>query len=177
MRYELVQSHKTSAVLAGEKHVAAMPRKHQNNNGKASSMKSSIIGKGLGVMGLLLAAAIMLSSCASNKKQPVLGASQEKYILGTYSAVFACDLRMMDKAVRETCAKARLTELNRTNNMNACEYLYKDINNIRLHITLDERKDGTVKIKMKIGPTGDKESSQLLLIEIDNNLRAQGGNM
>ena len=41
-------------------------------------------------------------------------------------------------------------------------------------IDLEERKDDTVKIKRKIGSTGDKESCQLILIELDNNLRTQG---
>ncbi len=140
-------------------------------------MERNFIRKSLGIVCVVIAGAMILSGCASTKRASSLGASQERYLLGTYSAVFACDLRMMDKAVRETCAKARLIELGRANNMNACDYLYKDINNIRLRISLEERKDGTVKIRIKVGSTGDKESSQLLLVEIDNNLRAQGGNM
>ena len=140
-------------------------------------MKRNFISKSFGIVCIVMAYAVYLSGCTTTKREPVRGASQERYLLGTYSAVFACDLRMMDKAVRETCAKAHLIEILRTNNMNACEYLYKDINNIRLRINLEERKDGTVMIKIKIGSTGDKESSQVLLLEIDNNLRAQGGNM
>ncbi|MBQ7651036.1 MAG: DUF3568 family protein [Victivallales bacterium] len=140
-------------------------------------MKRNFISKSFGFVCIVMAGMAYLSGCATTKREATQGASQERYLLGTYSAVFACDLRMMDKAVRETCAKAHLIEMNRINHMNACEYLYKDINNIRLRINLEELKDGTIKIKIKVGSTGDKESSQVLLIEIDNNLRAQGGNM
>ena len=140
-------------------------------------MKSNIIGKGLGIVCIVLATAVFLSGCTTTKSQPVQGASREKYMFSVYSAVLPYDMRMVDKAVRETCAKARLIEMGRTNNMNSCEYLYKDINNIRLRINLKEFKDETVEIKIKVGATGDKESSQMLLLEIGNNLRAQGGNM
>ena len=140
-------------------------------------MKRSIISKSFGIVFIVMAGAVYLSGCATAKRETVQGASQERYLFGAYSAVFPYDMRMMDKAIRETCAKARLIEISRINHMNACEYLYKDINNIRLRINLTERKDGTVKIAIKVGATGDKESSQVLLLEIDNNLRAQGGNM
>ena len=139
-------------------------------------MKKDIISKSFGIV-FIMAGLAYLSGCATPKRETTQGASQERYLLGTYSAVFACDLRMMDKAVRETCEKAHLIELPRVHYMNACEYHYKDINNIPLRINLEELKDGKVKIKIKIGATGDKESSQLLLLEIDSNLRAQGGNM
>lgn len=128
----------------------------------------------IGLMSLLLVVTIAMTSCRSAQPAQNGGVSQEKYRLGTYSAVFACNLRMMDKAVRETCHKACLTEIDRSNTMNACTYLYKDINGTRLHITLNELKDGRVKINMKIGAFGDKISCQSLLVELDNNLRAQG---
>ena len=127
----------------------------------------------LGILGVLIIAATSLTSCRTASPQTG-SASQEKYRLGTYSAVFPCSLRMMDKAVRETCQKARLVEISRENTLKSCNYLYKDINDVRLRISLEENKDGTVKIKMKVGPMGDKPSCQALLIELNNNLRAQG---
>ena len=129
--------------------------------------------KALSLIVMMSCVAVFCSCRSAAQKQPA-GASQERYFLGTYSAVFPCSLRMMDKAVRETCAKSKLIEVNRSNSITTCSYLYKDVNNIPLKIELEERKDGTVKIKMKIGSTGDKESCQLILIELDNNLRTQG---
>ena len=123
---------------------------------------------------VMLSCAIIFCSCKSTAQKQPDGASQERYFLGTYSAVFPCSLRMMDKAVRETCAKSKLIEVSRTNSITTCSYLYKDVNNIPLRINLEEREDGTVKIKMKIGSMGDKESCQIILIELDNNLRTQG---
>ena len=140
-------------------------------------MKVSFLKKGLAIFFVALSSVVFFSGCMTTRREPVQGASKERYMLGIYSAEFPCDLRMLDKAVRETCSKARLIEINRENKMNACEYLYKDINNIRVHIVLNELKDGSVKIKIKVGATGDKESSQVLLKGIDDNLRAQGGNM
>ena len=129
--------------------------------------------KALSLIVMMSCVAIFCSCRSTAQKQPA-GASQERYLFGTYSAVFPCSLRMMDKAVRETCAKSNLIEVHRSNSITACTYLYKDVNNIPLRIELEERKDGTVKIKMRIGSTGDKESCQLILIELDNNLRLQG---
>ncbi len=129
--------------------------------------------KALSLIVMMSCMAVFCSCRSTAQKQPA-GASQERYFLGTYSAVFPCSLRMMDKAVRETCAKSKLIEVNRSNSITTCTYLYKDVNNIPLKIYLEERKDDTVKIKMKIGSTGDKESCQLILIELDNNLRTQG---
>ena len=129
--------------------------------------------KALSLIVMMTCVAVFCSCRSTAQKQPA-GASQERYFLGTYSAVFPCTLRMMDKAVRETCAKSKLIEVHRSNSITTCTYLYKDVNNIPLKIDLEERKDDTVKIKMKIGSTGDKESCQLILIELDNNLRTQG---
>ena len=129
--------------------------------------------KALSLIVMMSCIAVFCSCRSTAQKQPA-GASQERYFLGTYSAVFPCSLRMMDKAVRETCAKSKLIEVYRANSITTCTYLYKDVNNIPLKIELEERKDDTVKIKMKIGSTGDKESCQLILIELDSNLRTQG---
>ena len=123
---------------------------------------------------VMMSCTLLFCSCKSTAQKQPAGASQERYFLGTYSAVFPCTLRMMDKAVRETCAKSKLIEVNRSNSITTCSYLYKDVNNIPLRINLEECKDSTVKIKMKIGSMGDKESCQVILIELDNNLRAQG---
>ncbi len=123
---------------------------------------------------VMMSCTLLFCSCKSTAQKQPAGASQERYFLGTYSAVFPCSLRMMDKAVRETCAKSKLIEVNRSNSITTCSYLYKDVNNIPLRINLEECKDGTVKIKMKIGSMGDKESCQVILIELDNNLRTQG---
>jgi len=121
----------------------------------------------------VLASVVLFCSCSSGAKKQPGSVSQERYFLGTYSAVFQCTLRMMDKAVRETCAKSKLIEVQRSNSITTCTYLYKDINNIPLRIFVEELKDGSVKLQMKIGATGDKESSQVILLELDNNLRAQ----
>lgn len=127
-----------------------------------------------GIIVCLLVFAAFISGCSStnkDKEQIASGSRKEKYSFGTYSAEFPCNLRSMDKAVRATCEKARLIELKRENSVNACCYEYKDINNIRLEINLKENKDGSVTIKID---ADSKESSQLILIEIDNQLRNMG---
>lgn len=128
----------------------------------------------LSVFGVILVCLLLFSGCASSKKQQITGASQEKYLFGTYSAVFSSSLIEMDKAIRTVCRKAKLTEVSKANRANECDYLYKDINGVRLRISIVERKDGSIKIKMKVGATGDKQSCQILLLEIDSQLRSQG---
>ena len=124
---------------------------------------------------VLFAAALIIVGCATGSNAPQGNVSREKYFMGTYSAVFTSTLIALDKAVRETCSQARLREMGRRNTANSCEYLYKDVNKIPLRITLLEQKDGTVKITLKVGGvTGwDKESCQLLLVNIDSALRGQ----
>jgi len=123
-----------------------------------------------------LIAAVILAACATNTAPQQGNVSREKYFLGTYSAVFANSIISVDKAVRDTCAKAKLRETGRRNTANSCEYQYKDINQIPLRITLLEQKDNTVKITLKVGGvTGwDKEACQLLLLNSDSYLRSQG---
>ena len=124
----------------------------------------------------LLVAAVLLVSCATNSAPQQGNVSSEKYFLGTYSAVFASSIIAVDKAVRETCSTAKLRITERRNTANSCEYLYKDVNNIPLRITLLENKDKSVKITLKVGGvTGwDKEACQLLLVNIDSYLRSHG---
>ena len=124
----------------------------------------------------LLAAAVLLVSCATSNPPQQGNVSKERYFLGTYSAVFASSIIAVDKAVRETCSKAKLRVTERRNTANSCEYQYKDVNNIPLRITLLENKDNTVKITLKVGGvTGwDKEACQLLLVNIDSYLRSHG---
>ena len=124
---------------------------------------------------VLFAAVLIIAGCATSNNAPQGNVSREKYCMGTYSAVFTSTLIALDKAVRETCSKARLREMGRRNTANSCEYFYKDVNKIPLRITLEEQKDGTVKITLKVGGvTGwDKESCQLLLVNIDSALRGQ----
>ena len=102
--------------------------------------------KALSLIVMMSCVAVFCSCRSAAQKQPA-GASQERYFLGTYSAVFPCSLRMMDKAVRETCAKSKLIEVNRSNSITTCSYLYKDVNNIPLKIELEERKDGNLEFE------------------------------
>ncbi len=124
----------------------------------------------------LLAVAALFTSCASSNTAPQGNVSRERYFLGTYSAVFSSSIITLDKAVRATCAQARLREIRKNNTANSCEYFYKDVNNIPLRITIVEQKNNTVKITLKVGGvTGwDKEACQLLLVNIDNRLRSLG---
>lgn len=127
-----------------------------------------------GILSVMMAAVLSLTGCGGGNGTPVNGASQEKYLFGTYSATFTSTLMMLDKAVRETCKAERLTEVQRVNRVNSCYYHYKDINGMSLRISLEEGKNNTVRIKMKVGSTGSKEDCQKLLQEIDQQLRSQG---
>jgi len=124
----------------------------------------------------LLAAAVFLAACATSNPPQQENAGRERYFLGTYSAAFTGSIIAVDKAVRETCSKAKLRLTERRNTANSCEYLFKDVNNIPIRITLLETADNNIKITLKVGGvTGwDKEACQLLLLNIDSYLRSQG---
>lgn len=116
--------------------------------------------------------ALALGACRSVKPAPTPVAgnvANESYRLGTYSAEFNSSLFNVDKAVRAACRRAKLIELSRINHGNRCTYQYKDVDENTLQIVLNE-KAGVVKIAMRIGRTGDRASSQVLLAAIAEEL-------
>ena len=50
-------------------------------------------------------------------------------------------------------------------------YKYQDVDGIEVQVTIVELKEGGVRMKIRIGSMGDKESSQKLLLAIDDELR------
>jgi hypothetical protein len=50
-------------------------------------------------------------------------------------------------------------------------YKYQDVDGIEVKVTIVELKEGGVRMKIRIGSMGDKESSQKLLLAIDDELR------
>ena len=131
------------------------------------------------IASFVLAVAILTftAGCASNSQTKVNNAAQEHYFMGTYSVIFANSMMTLDKAVIAVCARAHLLLLSKVTSANTCNYVYKDINNVELRITLEERKDDTVQMKMKVGRTGDKASCQELLKAIDEELNRQQANL
>ena len=125
---------------------------------------------------LVLSAVIMALSagCASNNNQTKVNAiGQERYFLGTYSVVLANSMMALDKAVISVCSRGHLLLISKITSANTCDYVYKDINNVELRISLEERTDDTVKMKMKVGRTGDKISCQELYAAINEEVNRQ----
>ena len=124
-------------------------------------------------MSILLSGLLLLSSCVS-KGTASHNISNEKYLFGTYSALLSSNLYDTDKAIRATAKRAKFIEEMRVNKFNNVVYLYKDIYECKVKFTTWENEEKQTKIEIKIGKTGDKASSQELLIAIDEELRASG---
>ena len=124
-------------------------------------------------MKILLTAlfAVMVFGCSTT--QPVTHGTKEKYSWGTYSGDYATSLLELHTAIRATCMQAKVIEDFRINREKSCSYQYHDVNGTRLAIDTYERKDGTVRMKMRAGGTGDKEVCQTLLMELEKHLLPQ----
>ncbi len=122
---------------------------------------------------LMVLVVVALSCVSCSTLQPIsANVSNEKYRFGTYSADIETTMFYLDKAVRNACKRARLIKRVQDNRLNSCFYKYHDVNQVEVEITLKELRDGSgVKIKIRIGKMGDKESSQKLLLAIDDDLR------
>ncbi len=122
---------------------------------------------------ILFCGALYLSSCV-NKVVSSHNISNERYLFGTYSALLSSNLYDTDKAIRATAKRAKFIEEMRLNKFNNIVYVYKDIYDCKVKFTTWETEDKLTRIEIKIGKTGDKASSQELLIAIDEELRASG---
>ncbi len=122
---------------------------------------------------IALSGLLLLSSCVS-KGTASHNISNEKYLFGTYSALLSSNLYDTDKAIRATAKRAKFIEETRVNKFTNIEYLYKDIYENKVKFTTWENEEKQTRIEIKIGKTGDKASSQELLIAIDEELRASG---
>lgn len=122
---------------------------------------------------LMILVVVALSCVSCSTLQPIsANVKNEKYRFGTYSADIETTMFYLDKAVRNACKRARLVKRVHDFRGNACFYKYYDVNQIEVEITLKELKDGSgIKVKIRIGKMGDKESSQKLLLAIDDDLR------
>ncbi len=124
-------------------------------------------------MKILLTALIAVMFFGCTTTQPVTHGTKEKYSFGTYSVDYATTLLELDTAIRTTCTQAKLIEVSRINREKTCSYQYRDVNNTSLEIDTSERKDGTVRLKMRVGSTGDKEVCQTILMELEKHLLPQ----
>ena len=122
--------------------------------------------------------AIMVGVClfsASCKKGGDISTSanvtNEQYSWGTYRADFDSTMFQLDKAVRNACARARLVKREHSFSGNLSFYKYQDVDGVEVKITIYEMKEGGIRMKIRIGSMGDKESSQKLLMAIDDELR------
>lgn len=125
---------------------------------------------------LVLAAMIGLClfsvSCTRRNEQPTsANVTNEQYSWGVYRADFDSTMFLLDKAVRNACARARLVKREQTFSGNLSFYKYQDVDGIEVKVTIVELKEGGVRMKIRIGSMGDKESSQKLLLAIDDELR------
>ncbi len=124
-------------------------------------------------LSILCGGLLFFSSCV-NPATSSHNISNERYLFGTYSAVLSSSLYDTDKAIRATAARAKFIEEQRINKFNNIVYLYKDIYDNKVRFITWETEDKLTRIEIKIGKTGDKISSQELLIAIDEELRAGG---
>ncbi|NMA42899.1 MAG: DUF3568 family protein [Oligosphaeraceae bacterium] len=122
----------------------------------------------------LLSSLFFLSACVSKTGAPSHNVSNERFLLGSYSAILASNLFDTDKAIRATAARAKLVEEVRRNKYNNIEYVYRDFYDNKVFFKVWETEDKQSRIEIKVGKLGDKRSSQELLIAIDEELRASG---
>ena len=130
------------------------------------------------VLFILTAVILSLSLCScgskdKKKKAPLSAAiTNENYSFGSYKAEFNATMFNLDKAVRRACARARFTKTYHVYRTNACEYKFIDVDKVPVEISLNTlEEDSGTGIKIRIGSWGDKDSSEQLLLAIDEELR------
>jgi hypothetical protein len=117
---------------------------------------------------------LFCSSCMNQSSAPSHNVSNERYLMGTYSAILSSNLFETDKAIRATAQRAKFIEEARRNKYNHIEYIYRDFYDNKIRFIVWETVDKLSKVEIKIGKFGDKPGSQELLIAIDEELRAGG---
>ncbi len=125
-------------------------------------------------LSLLFVGVLALTSCVTKSSGPSHNVSNERYLMGTYSAVLSSNMFETDKAIRATAIRAKFVEEARRNKYTHIEYIYRDFYDNKVCFTVWETEDKQSKIEIKVGKFGDKTSSQELLIAIDEELRARG---
>lgn len=124
---------------------------------------------------LAIAMSLCLCSCSSNnKKKPMTTTTviNEKYSWGTYTADFNATLGQLDKAVRRTCARARLVRDFQNFRTTSVEYRFHDIEKIPVSITIKELpEDEGTRLTIRVDRWGDKDACELLVIAMDEELR------
>ena len=125
-------------------------------------------------LSLLFVGVLALTSCVTKSSGPSHNVSNERYLMGTYSAVLNSNMFETDKAIRATAMRAKFVEVARRNKYTHIEYIYRDFYDNKVCFTVWETEDKQSKIEIKVGKIGDKASSQELLIAIDEELRARG---
>jgi len=124
--------------------------------------------------GLLLVSVLALASCVTKSSGPSHNVSNERYLMGTYSAVLSSNMFETDKAIRATAARAKFVEEVRRNKFTHIEYIYRDFYDNKVSFTVWETEDKQSKVEIKVGKLGDKASSQELLVAVDEEIRARG---
>ena len=124
--------------------------------------------------GLFFVSILVMTSCVTKSSAPSHNVNNERYLMGTYSAVLSSNLFETDKAIRATAVRAKFIEEARRNKYTHIEYIYRDFYDKKVRFTVWETEDKQSKIEIKVGKIGDKASSQELLIAIDEELRARG---
>jgi hypothetical protein len=123
---------------------------------------------------LFLVSVLAMTSCVTNSSGPSHNVSNERYLMGTYSAVLSSNMFETDKAIRATALRAKFVEEARRNKHTHVEYIYRDFYDNKVCFTVWETEDKQSRIEIKVGKFGDKTSSQELLIAIDEELRVRG---
>ena len=123
------------------------------------------------VLAALIGLCLFSASCRRSEPPISANVTNEQYSWGTYRADFDTTMFQLDKAIRNACARARLVKREQTFRGNLSYYKYQDVDSVEVKITIVEQKEGGVRMKIRIGTMGDKESSQKLLLAIDDELR------
>ena len=123
---------------------------------------------------ILMMAVAMLAwvGCQSSQSpnQLVTSSEREAYRFGTYRAEFDTNLQRMDKVIRAVAKQAVMTQRKRENTLKSCHYLYSDINGNRVSIDAETVNDAVVRVSIRVGKTGDLESSRRLMEEINTKI-------
>lgn len=121
-------------------------------------------------------AVVMLALVSCTTVNPAVSSqfvgNEQSHWHGAYTAVLNCSLFEADKAICAVAKRAHFFEQSRFNRQRLMNYEYKDMQDNKLSLRLQEIADGQIKVSIKIGKTGDVSASQEILVAIDEELQA-----
>lgn len=122
-------------------------------------------------LGVLVLAVALLTSCETSSAGAASSIGTEKYVMGTYSLVFASPIFSTDKAIRAAAARAKFVEEARINNLQGIDYMYRDFYDNKIAINLKATSDNQSLVKVTVGKLGNKIASQEILRAIGEELQ------